>query len=77
MDLLDYIHIYTNVKVILLDEVSMIGYKVWNTLNSRLKGYRNSKEPFGGLHVIAVGDFFQLPRVMDNFLFDNSKAKGM
>ena len=69
--------IYQNVKVILLDEVSMIGYKVWTTLNSRLQEHKQISALFGGLHVIAIGDFFQLPPVMDKFLLYNSGAKNL
>ena len=32
-----------------------------------------SKEPFGGVSVIAVGDLFQLRPVLDAWIFENSK----
>ena len=32
-----------------------------------------TKEPFGGLSVITVGDLFQLKPVFDQWIFENSK----
>lgn len=70
MDKLNTIrYIYADVKVFMLDEVSMIGRKTWNALNERLQNLKGNNQPFGGLHVIAFGDFFQLPPIGDNFLF--------
>ncbi len=32
-----------------------------------------TKEPFGGLSIITVGDLFQLKPVFDHWIFENSK----
>ena len=32
-----------------------------------------TKEPFGGLNIITVGDLFQLKPVFDQWIFENSK----
>lgn len=50
-------------KVLVVDEISMLDGKFLNTLNQVLKGVRQSQEAFGGLQVVMVGDFFQLPPV--------------
>ncbi|CAB3991403.1 Hypothetical predicted protein [Paramuricea clavata] len=36
-----------------------------------------TKEPFGGLSIITVGDLFQLKPVFDNWIFENSKDEVM
>ena len=42
-------------------------------LDLRLQQIRGTKEPFGGLSIITVGDLFQLKPVFDNWIFENSK----
>ena len=64
-------------KHILLDEVSMVGNSMFNVqINNRLKDIKGSKDDFGGVSIIAIGDFFQLKPVMDGLIFkdfDNSE----
>ena len=64
-------------KLILLDEVSMVGNSMFNVqINNRLKDIKGSKDDFGGVSIIAIGDFFQLKPVMDGLIFkdfDNSE----
>ena len=38
-----------------------------------IKGIDDPSVFFGGVSVIAVGDFYQLPPVRDSFLFQNGK----
>ena len=38
-------------------------------LNNRLKDLKGSKEDFGGVSIIALGDLFQLKPVMGSFIF--------
>ena len=38
----------------------------------RLQEIKGNKEPFGGVHVILVGDLFQLRPVGDVWIFENS-----
>ena len=53
-------------KLIFLDEISMVGNTMFNVqINNRLKDIKGSKEAFGGVSVIALGDLFQLEPVMD------------
>lgn len=50
-------------QVLIIDEVSMLsGYFLAN-LDRLLRSARVSPEPFGGMQVVMVGDFFQLPPV--------------
>ncbi|MGL4484851.1 MAG: AAA family ATPase, partial [Anaerovoracaceae bacterium] len=60
---------YRNLKVLVIDEVSMMGRRLLAKVVQRLAEIRNNSLPFGGLSVIALGDFKQLPPVMDKFVF--------
>ena len=49
------------VKLIFLDEISMVSNTMFNVqINYRLKDIKGSKEAFGGVSIIALGDLFQL-----------------
>ena len=55
-------------KLILLDEVSMVGNSMFTVqLNNRLKDLKGSKDDFGGVSIITLGDLFQLKPVMDSY----------
>ena len=62
------------VKLIFLDEISMVGNAMFTVqINNRLKG---RVLLFGGVSIIAIGDLFQLQPVMDGYIFkdvDNSE----
>ncbi|XP_071810917.1 uncharacterized protein [Apostichopus japonicus] len=47
----------------------MVGNKQFMVVHQRLQEIMGNKEPFGGVHVIAVGDLFQLKPVMDQWIF--------
>lgn len=49
--------------VLVIDEVSMMSTRIFNILNTVGKRLRKSSRPFGGIQVVMVGDFFQLPPV--------------
>lgn len=46
-----------------IDEISMISADLFNTLDEVLKIIRKNDRPFGGMQIIAFGDFLQLPPV--------------
>ncbi len=52
-----------NLKVLVIDEVSMLSPKLFKTIDAILKTFKFSTEPFGGVQVVLVGDFFQLPPI--------------
>ncbi len=49
--------------VLIIDEISMLDASVLEMVDEVCKSIRRSAEPFGGLQVVLVGDFFQLPPV--------------
>ena len=58
-------------KVLFIDEISMVGSGMFNFLNLRLQQIMGNKEPFEGITVITVGDLFQLKPVFDRSIFEN------
>ncbi|MEX1027973.1 MAG: helix-turn-helix domain-containing protein [Candidatus Paceibacterota bacterium] len=49
--------------VLIVEEVSMLDARFIDTLDEVLRALRQRDEAFGGMQVIFVGDFFQLPPV--------------
>jgi len=54
---------WRNTDILIVDEVSMMSVKVFELLDCIAKRIRRNNHPFGGMQVIFVGDFFQLPPV--------------
>ncbi len=50
-------------RVLVIDEVSMIDAQTLSMVEAVCRTVKQVQEPFGGLQVILVGDFFQLPPV--------------
>jgi ATP-dependent DNA helicase PIF1 len=60
--------------ILIVDEVSMMTRRMFELLNKIGQLVRKNKAPFGGIQVIFVGDFFQLPPVeKDGFCFESSE----
>ena len=49
--------------LLIIDEVSMMTCELLDKLNELAKKIRGNKRPFGGMQVLLVGDFYQLPPV--------------
>ncbi|MDO8603951.1 MAG: AAA family ATPase [bacterium] len=54
---------FEKVKVLIIDEVSMLHHFRLDLVNNVLKTMKHSEKPFGGIQVVLCGDFFQLPPV--------------
>jgi len=50
-------------KVLIVDEVSMIDGETLSNVERICRRVKKSAQPFGGMQVVFVGDFFQLPPV--------------
>ncbi len=50
-------------NVLIIDEISMIDGKMLDMVDIICRTIRNSAEAFGGMQVVYVGDFFQLPPI--------------
>lgn len=53
-------------KVLIIDEISMLDGNTLAMVERVGRTLRQKEEPFGGLQVIFVGDFFQLPPIANN-----------
>lgn len=49
---------------LIIDEVSMLRADVLDAMDSHLRAARKSVRPFGGVQMLLVGDFYQLPPVV-------------
>ena len=65
--------LYRDLGLIILDEVSMIGTNLLHKCNLRAQEFKeNHDEYFGGLPVILVGDFNQIPPIGDGGMVYNN-----
>jgi ATP-dependent DNA helicase PIF1 len=51
-------------KVLIIDEISMLPARALSLVDAVCRHIRGQQAPFGGLQVVLVGDFFQLPPVV-------------
>ena len=63
-------------KVLVIDEISMLDGRVLDMVEAVCRTVRQRGESFGGLQIILVGDFFQLPPIagrgeMSRFAFES------
>ncbi|OCT76291.1 hypothetical protein XELAEV_18031490mg [Xenopus laevis] len=50
-------------QILIIDEISMVSKPLFAYVNWRLQQIKGNKKPFGGISILAVGDFMQLPPV--------------
>lgn len=60
---------FRSLKVFFIDEVSMVGSRMFNFINLRLQEIFGKDCPFEGISIIAIGDLFQLKPVFDGWVF--------
>jgi ATP-dependent DNA helicase PIF1 len=65
--------VWKNTDILVVDEISMLSLKLFNTLNDIGKAIRRNNRPFGGIQLIFSGDFYQLPPVGDYLEPDTQK----
>lgn len=54
---------WLSTDILVIDEISMMTPDFFEKLDAVAKGVLNSQRPFGGLQLVMVGDFFQLPPI--------------
>ncbi|XP_047213329.1 uncharacterized protein LOC124863125 [Girardinichthys multiradiatus] len=55
--------VLSNVEILIIDEISMISKDLFSYVHWRFQQIKGNTRPFGGISVLAVGDFYQLPPV--------------
>lgn len=71
--------LYRILDTLVIDEVSMLRADLADSLDRFLKGARRSRQPFGGIRLIMVGDLAQLPPIVtkdDRERFDGGEWDG-
>jgi len=58
-------------KVLIIDEISMMDEELFELINNLLKKIKNNNKPFGGIQIILVGDFHQLPPINGDYCFNS------
>ena len=51
----------SNADILIIDEISMVSKELFSYVHRRFQQIKGNKKPFGGMSVLAVGDFYQLP----------------
>ena len=65
---------FSNTDAIIIDEISMLTALQLFMINLRLQEINGNSLPFGGLHIILLGDFLQLPPTHGLPLYKNTSC---
>jgi len=60
---------WREVEILVIDEVSMLGSRLYVLLEWLARFVRESNRPWGGLQLVFSGDYMQLPPIGDKFIF--------
>lgn len=60
-------------RALVIDEVSMLSGEMLDLMDRNFRSVRRCAKPFGGLHVVLCGDFYQLPPINSLRLTSNPK----
>jgi ATP-dependent exoDNAse (exonuclease V) alpha subunit len=58
-----------NLQTLIIDEISMMDDELFNLINNLLMMVKNTDNYFGGVQMILVGDFHQLPPIKGEYCF--------
>lgn len=62
-------------RTLVIDEVSMLSAATLALVDAACRALRENHEPFGGMQVVLVGDFFQLPPVVPRDMPERSELQ--
>lgn len=66
-----------SVRVIIIDEISMVSAELLDKISEYLKKVRKCSDPFGGVQLIFSGDLAQLAPVQGTFFFRSGQIKAL
>ncbi|CAF4003587.1 unnamed protein product [Adineta steineri] len=58
-----------DLQLSIIDEISMVGFTMFQHIDARLQQIMRTKKPFGGISVMVLEDFNQLRSVGDKYIF--------
>ena len=58
-----------SLETLIIDEISMMNNELIELVDNLLKMIKNNDKTFGGIQVILIGDFHQLPPINGNYCF--------
>ena len=61
-------------KILIIDEVSMLSPETLSMVDAVCREIKQSSEPFGGVQIVLVGDFFQLPPIVKTEIGDDAQT---
>jgi ATP-dependent DNA helicase PIF1 len=59
------VRLYKMMEVLVIDEISMVRADMLDGIDLFLRVNRENNQPFGGVQLIAIGDLFQLPPIVN------------
>ncbi|XBW38835.1 hypothetical protein QEN19_004427 [Hanseniaspora menglaensis] len=63
----DVVKLWETCRVLIIDEISLLHSKMLEKLHNIAQYFKKSTLPFGGIQLVFVGDFFQLPPVVASY----------
>jgi hypothetical protein len=65
---------YEQFQLVVINEISVVGAKIFNITDNKLKSIKHiQKKFFGGVEVNMISYFYQTPPMKDNWIFQNIK----
>lgn len=62
-------------RILIIDEISMLSPNTLDMVDMVCREIKQNGEPFGGMQIVLVGDFFQLPPVVKRHDIENQKKQ--
>jgi ATP-dependent DNA helicase PIF1 len=59
-------------NILIIDEISMMSDEIFEKLDLLGQKLRWNEKPFGGLQIVCLGDFYQLPPINAKFVFESA-----
>ena len=63
---------WRSTDVLIIDEISMMSDEIFEKLEELARLLRRNDKSFGGLQIICLGDFYQLPPINAKFVFEGA-----